>query len=97
MPGWPAQRRCADARRSGRLLAHTREAKELNRINGMLINRQMGHTQGALQTLRAAPVYGPSDHTSSGPGRRFSHHPPKSGTTDPNCAVIGVCPRSVRH
>ncbi|USX22191.1 flagellar protein FlgN [Oxalobacteraceae bacterium OTU3REALA1] len=34
------------------LLEHTREAKELNRINGMLINKQMGHTQGALQALQ---------------------------------------------
>jgi flagella synthesis protein FlgN len=33
------------------LLQHTREAKELNRVNGMLINKQMGHTQGALQAL----------------------------------------------
>jgi flagella synthesis protein FlgN len=34
------------------LLAHTRDAKELNRINGMLINKQMGHNQGALQALQ---------------------------------------------
>ena len=34
------------------LLEHTREAKELNRVNGMLINKQMGHTQGALQALQ---------------------------------------------
>lgn len=51
------------------LLATTQEARELNRINGMLINRHMQYTQGALQALRppqAAPaVYGPSGHTSS--------------------------------
>jgi flagella synthesis protein FlgN len=34
------------------LLEHTRAAKELNRVNGMLINKQMGHTQDALQSLR---------------------------------------------
>ncbi len=45
------------------VLAQTREAKELNRLNGMLINRQLSHTQGALQALRPqsqAGVYGPS-------------------------------------
>lgn len=51
------------------LLATTQEARELNRINGMLINRQMQYTQGALQALRppqaAAAVYGPSGHTTS--------------------------------
>jgi len=52
------------------LLANTHEARELNRINGMLINRHMQHTQGALQALRppaatAASVYGPSGHTTT--------------------------------
>ncbi len=47
------------------LLADTHEAKELNRINGMLINKHMSHTQGALQALRpkaaaANNLYGPS-------------------------------------
>jgi flagella synthesis protein FlgN len=51
------------------VLAQTREAKELNRLNGMLINKQLSHTQGALQALRppspAGNVYGPSGLTST--------------------------------
>ena len=50
------------------VLDQTREAKELNRLNGMLINRQMSHTQGALQALRPqaqAGVYGPSGRTAT--------------------------------
>ena len=53
MEAWIAS--CADEQISQSwqmLLEHTREAKELNRINGMLINKQMGHTQGALQALQ---------------------------------------------
>lgn len=58
------------------LLAQTRAAKELNRVNGMLINRHMGHTQGALDALRpkakANSFYGPSGlTTSSTPSRGF--------------------------
>lgn len=57
------------------LLAQTREAKELNRVNGILINRQMGHTQGALQALSpqgtaAASFYGPSGMSSTIPRSR---------------------------
>jgi flagellar biosynthesis protein FlgN len=51
------------------VLEQTREAKELNRLNGMLINKQLSHTQGALQTLRpqgqAGAVYGPSGRTTT--------------------------------
>ena len=59
-----------------RLLELTREAKELNRVNGMLVNKQMGHTQGMLNALRPAAagagVYGPGGHTSlGGPSRRY--------------------------
>jgi flagella synthesis protein FlgN len=58
------------------LLELTREAKELNRVNGMLVNKQMAHTQGMLNALRPAAagtsVYGPGGHaTSSGPSRRY--------------------------
>ncbi|MEO7576072.1 MAG: flagellar protein FlgN, partial [Massilia sp.] len=60
------------------LLTTTREAKELNRVNGMLIAKQMHHTQTVLQAMRTpasgaeAAVYGPSGQTSSGgPSRRF--------------------------
>jgi flagella synthesis protein FlgN len=55
-----------------RLLDQTREAKELNRLNGVLINKHLGHTQGALQALRPqqTTVYGPSGMTTSGGTRR---------------------------
>ena len=60
------------------LLAQTAEAKELNRVNGMLINRQMAHTQTVLTALRtpasgAAPaLYGAKGQTfGGGPSRGF--------------------------
>jgi flagella synthesis protein FlgN len=59
------------------LLAMTREAKELNRVNGMLVNKQMAHTQGMLNALRpagngGAGVYGPGGHAApSGPSTRY--------------------------
>ena len=59
-----------------RLLELTREAKELNRINGMLVNKQLAHTQGMLNALRPAAagagVYGPGGQAMpTGPSRRF--------------------------
>jgi flagella synthesis protein FlgN len=59
-----------------RLLELTREAKELNRVNGMLVNRQLGQAQAALGALRGtgngAGVYGPGGQTmATGPSRRF--------------------------
>lgn len=59
-----------------RLLELTRAAKELNRVNGMLVNRQLGQAQAALSALRGAGngagVYGPGGQTvSTGPSRRF--------------------------
>ena len=59
-----------------RLLDLSRQAKELNRVNGMLVNKQMGHTQGMLNALRPAAagagVYGPGGHTAlGGPSRRY--------------------------
>lgn len=59
------------------LLEQTRAAKELNRVNGMLINKHMSHTQGALQALRpraaaSSSFYGPSGHaTTSTTSRGF--------------------------
>jgi flagella synthesis protein FlgN len=59
------------------LLELTRQAKELNRVNGMLVNKQLNHTQGALNALRgeqggAASVYGPGGQTSGfGASRRY--------------------------
>jgi flagella synthesis protein FlgN len=60
------------------LLERTREAKELNRVNGMLINKQMTNTQVVLNAMRTPAgaadtgVYGPGGQTSGGgPSRRF--------------------------
>jgi flagella synthesis protein FlgN len=59
------------------LLELTREAKELNRVNGMLINKQLAHTQGVLNALRGASAgdagtYGPEGQTvTAGPSRRY--------------------------
>ena len=54
------------------LLTLAREAKELNRVNGMLINKQLAHNQGVLNALRmpagaeAGGVYGASGQTLGG-------------------------------
>ena len=61
----------------GRLLELTRQAKEINRVNGMLINKQLAHTQGVLNALRGAEgdaggVYGRNGNAlGSGPSRRY--------------------------
>lgn len=61
------------------LLLLTAEAKELNRVNGMLINRQLAHNQTVLNALRT-PTAGAADSTlygskgqtfGSAPSRRF--------------------------
>jgi flagella synthesis protein FlgN len=59
-----------------RLLDVARDAKEINRVNGMLVNKQLAHTQGMLNALRPAAagagVYGPGGQAMpSGPSRRF--------------------------
>lgn len=51
-------------------------AKEINRVNGTLINRQMVRNQNALNVLQFGnlqgnPIYGPSGHTASNP---FGRH-----------------------
>ena len=56
-------------------LALTRSAKEMNRLNGMLINKQLAHTQGALTALRppaqSGNFYGANGQaTSSASSRR---------------------------
>ena len=54
------------------LLELAREAKELNRVNGMLINKQLAHNQGVLNALRmpagpeAGGVYGSSGQAVGG-------------------------------
>lgn len=52
-----------------RMLDTARAAKELNRVNGMLINKQLAHNQGVLNALRtptnapAGAIYGASGQT----------------------------------
>ncbi len=52
------------------VLEWTTEAKELNRVNGMLIAKQMAHTQTIMQAMRTPAaaggdsVYGPNGQTS---------------------------------
>lgn len=60
------------------LLVLAREAKELNRVNGMLINKRLAHNQGVLNALRmpagadAGGVYGASGQAvGSGPSKRY--------------------------
>lgn len=60
------------------LLAATRAAKELNRVNGMLITKHLNHNQQLINAMRTpaggadAGVYGPSGQTATGgPSRRF--------------------------
>ncbi len=60
------------------LLAAALIAKELNRVNGMLIAKQLSHNQTILQAMRTpvgaadTGVYGPTGHTSvSAPSRRL--------------------------
>jgi flagella synthesis protein FlgN len=61
-----------------RLLELTREAKELNRVNGLLINKQLAHTQGTLNALRgeragSSGTYGPGGQAmAAGPSRRYA-------------------------
>jgi flagella synthesis protein FlgN len=75
---------CADAAARAAwdaLLDLTRSAKELNRVNGMLVARQLAHNQTVLNAMRtpaggasadAAGLYGASGQTAGfGPSRRF--------------------------
>jgi flagella synthesis protein FlgN len=60
------------------LLAQTADAKEMNRVNGMLINRQLAHNQTIIQAMRTptsggdSSTYGPTGQaTPGGPSRRY--------------------------
>ncbi|MEC5162250.1 flagellar biosynthesis protein FlgN [Janthinobacterium sp. CG_23.3] len=75
MAAWLAG--CGDAGATAQwsaLLALTRAAKERNRLNGMLVNKQLAHTQGALNSMRPAAqggnFYGPSGQTTAGAASR---------------------------
>lgn len=58
------------------VLDKTREAKELNRVNGLLINKQMMHNQILIQAMRTPAdaadtgFYGPSGQTTPITGKR---------------------------
>lgn len=58
------------------LLDKTREAKELNRVNGMLINKQLTNTENLITAMRTPAgatentFYGPSGQSSPVTGKR---------------------------
>ena len=79
MEAWAVSHADAETRAgwSG-LLAAAAEAKELNRVNGLLINRQLAHNQTVLQALRTptgaaeSTLYGAKGQTfGAGAARRF--------------------------
>jgi flagella synthesis protein FlgN len=79
MEPWLGASGAPDAREQWeRLLQLSAQAKELNRVNGMLINKQMAHNQVVLNALRAPAggadpgVYGPGGQTvAGGPSKRY--------------------------
>jgi flagella synthesis protein FlgN len=79
MDPWLAAQGSAEVRAEWeQLLDATREAKELNRVNGMLINKQLAYNQQKLAELGVnspdgnTVVYGPGGLTiGGGPSRRF--------------------------
>lgn len=79
MEPWLAARGDEAARSAwASLLALTVEAKELNRVNGMLVNRQLAHNQTVLNALRTPAggadqaLYGAKGQTfGGGPSQRF--------------------------
>ena len=58
------------------LLEKTREAKEINRLNGMLVNKQLSHTETLITAMRTPagaadqPFYGPSGQSAPVTGKR---------------------------
>jgi len=76
MKTWLAKPGAADdAQRAwNALLATAESAKELNRVNGMLINQHLARNQGALNILHGTPqtgnLYGPNGQSTLGKGRR---------------------------
>ena len=79
MEPWLAVSGSADARTQWEhLLDLARQAKEINRVNGMLINKQLAHNQGVLNALRmpagpeAGGVYGSSGQAiGNGASKRY--------------------------
>ena len=64
----------ADIKLWQQVLDLTRAAKEINRVNGILINKHMVHSQGALNALRpnaqGGDVYGPNGQASKATANR---------------------------
>jgi flagella synthesis protein FlgN len=56
------------------LLALTQSAKELNRVNGMLINKHLAHNKNAMNAMQApteaSNFYGPNGHSTNQATRR---------------------------
>ncbi|MBC7683956.1 MAG: flagellar protein FlgN [Bdellovibrionales bacterium] len=58
------------------LLGKTGDAKELNRVNGMLINKQLSNNHALINAMRApanaadTAFYGPSGQTTAATGKR---------------------------
>lgn len=70
MPAWLATIQKQDVVQAWEeLLTITRNAKEINRLNGILINKQLANTQNALQALHTPThgtnFYGPSGHSAT--------------------------------
>lgn len=75
MDGWlAATAETAAAPLWAELLGATREAKEQNRLNSLLVNKHLLHTQGALNAMRppaqSGNFYGPSGQTTSNTANR---------------------------
>lgn len=79
MEPWLAASGGDEARQQWERMLHVaREAKELNRVNGMLISKQLAHNQGVLNALRtptnvpSGAIYGASGQTVGlGASKRF--------------------------
>jgi hypothetical protein len=80
MEPWLAVGGNDELRRWNRLLELTREAKEFNRVNGMLVNKQLAHTQGVLNAMRG-PASGAAGCMGAA-GRRWRRGRPSASLSD---------------
>jgi flagella synthesis protein FlgN len=74
MQAWIANANADEARAWNALLEQARSAKELNRVNGLLINQHMGRNQAALNVLQGGAqggsFYGPNGQSATTFGSR---------------------------
>jgi flagella synthesis protein FlgN len=74
MQHWIGKADAAAAKSWNELLEIARQAKEANRVNGMLISQHMARNQNALNVLQGNPqggnMYGPDGQTTSQPTSR---------------------------